>query len=533
MPELTVRALASGLAVGGLLCVANLYMGLKTGIWDSGHVTASILAFALASGRLTRSENNVAQAAATAAGGVPAAAGLLGAIPALELIGRAVPGWGIALWGLTMAVIGILFGATLRKRLLEQEKLPFPTGVATAEVIEALQKGTSDRTRPLMWGGVVGAVVGWFRDGKPAVIPAVLSVPGLSTYGIGVSLSPLLWGVGMVVGLRIALSVLLGSVLGWAVLAPWLVSGPLHVAANRGAIWNWLSWPGTALLVGAALVALLQQAGAFAGALRDLRSASFRLQGVLLGLGAALVTVALGKIVFDLHPLHTALALAVSVLGASVCARAAGLTDLSPLGPVGQATQALYGGLAPGQPAVNIAAGSVVAGDACHGPILLWSLGAGARHGTSPRSQITAAIAGSVLGSLVCAPAYVLLVRAYSLGSARLPAPTGIQWKAMGEVVAQGLSALPPGALSAVAAAAAVGIALAALGRVRWLPSAMAMGIGVLVPVDYAMAFVLGALLVKVFPALREKGAVAGAGLIAGDSLVGIAVALLMSFALL
>ena len=546
-PDFSARALASGLAVGGLLCVANLYMGLKTGIWDSGHVTASVLAFALASGRLTRLENNIAQTAATAAGAVPAAAGLLGAVPALEMLGRAVPGWGIALWGLALAVIGILFGAALRQRLLEEEKLPFPTGVATAEVIEALQAGraaASGRTRPLMWGGVVGAVLGWFRDGKPALIPGAVAIPGsvggvpLATLGIGVSLSPLLWGVGMVVGLRIALSMLLGSVLGWGVLAPWLVSGPLHVAATRGAIWNWLSWPGTALLVGAALVALVQQAGAFAGALRDLRSAAgdrsrWRIQGAVLGLAAGAATILLGKLVFDLHPLYTALALLVSILGASVCARAAGLTDLSPLGPVGQVTQAIYGGLAPGQPSVNIAAGSVVAGDATHAPILLWSLGAGRSLGASPRSQIVAALVGSVLGAIVCAPAYVLLVRAFTLGSPRLPAPTGIQWKAMGEVVAQGLSALPPGALPAVAAAAVIGVILAALGSVRWLPSAMAMGIGILVPVDYSMAFVLGALLVRAVPALRERGPVAGAGLIAGDSLVGIAVALLMSFALL
>ena len=166
-------------------------------------------------------------------------------------------------------------------------------------------------------------------------------------------------------------------------------------------------------------------------------------------------------------------------------------------------------------------------------PILLWSLGAGRALGASARSQIVAALVGSVLGAIVCAPAYVLLVRAFTLGSPRLPAPTGIQWKAMGEVVAQGLSALPPGALPAVAAAAVIGVILAALGSVRWLPSAMAMGIGILVPVDYSMAFVLGAVIVRAVPALRERGPVAGAGLIAGDSLVGIAVALLMSFALL
>src|SRR5437879_1429320 len=195
-PDLTVRALVSGLLVGALLCVANLYMGLKTGIWDSGHITAAILAFALVSGRLTRLETNVAQTAACAAGAVPAAAGLLGAIPALQLLGRRVPGWGIALWGLSLGVLGILFAAALRKRLLEDEQLPFPTGVATAEVIEALHSGGAGartRTRALVRGSAIGALVAWFRDGKPTLIPSSIPFPGrlagvpAASWGIGVS----------------------------------------------------------------------------------------------------------------------------------------------------------------------------------------------------------------------------------------------------------------------------------------------------------------------------------------------------------
>src|SRR5438874_8591216 len=235
-PDFSARALASGLAVGGLLCIANLYMGLKTGIWDSGHITASILAFALASGRLTRLENTVAQTAACAAGAVPAAAGLLGAIPALQLLGHHVPGWGIALWGLSLGVLGILFAAALRKRLLEDEQLPFPTGIATAEVIEALHSGgagAQTRTQALLAGGAIGAVLAWFRDGKPAIVPGSIGFPGtlgsvpLGTLGVGLSISPLLWGIGMVVGPQVALSMLLGSAIAWGGLAPWLVHGRL------------------------------------------------------------------------------------------------------------------------------------------------------------------------------------------------------------------------------------------------------------------------------------------------------------------
>src|SRR5256714_6232036 len=131
-PDLTVRALASGLLVGALVCVANLYMGLKPGIGDSGHTTAAILAFALVSGRLTRLETNVAQTAACAAGAVPAAAGLLGAIPALQLLGPAGPGWGIAAWGLALGVLGILFAGAVRRRLLEEEQVSLPSRVSPA-----------------------------------------------------------------------------------------------------------------------------------------------------------------------------------------------------------------------------------------------------------------------------------------------------------------------------------------------------------------------------------------------------------------
>ena len=551
-PDLTARALLSGLGVGALLCVANLYMGLKTGIWDSGHVTASILAFALASGRLGRLENNVAQTAAVSAGAVPAAAGLLGAVPALALLGRSPPAWGVALWGLALALVGVGFAVALRRRLVEEERLPFPTGVATAEVIEALHAGGGagrGRARALVSGSLLGAVLGWFRDGRPTWIPGVLPMPGslagapAAALGFGISTSPLLIGVGLVVGLRVASSMLLGSLLAWGVLGSWLVRG-LHVAPSQGALFAWLSWPGTALLVGAAAVAIAQQARSLGGALRDLRAVAGggpRGRDVVLALGVCVAIVVLGSIVFDLHPIHTLLALALSVVFATVCARSAGLTDVVPLGPVGQLTQAIFGGMVPGQPALNVAAGSVPAGDATQTTVLLWSFRAGSTLRAPVRPQVLAAIAGCAVGAAVCMPAYQLLIHAYGLGSPTLPIPTGVQWKAMAEVAARGSDALPPGALPAVVCAAALGVLLAALGSTRlgrWLPSAFAVGIGMLVPVNYSAAILLGALALTAGDRLRpgfrrESGPVAGAGLIAGDSVVGLLVALLRSFALL
>ncbi|HYV65241.1 MAG TPA: OPT/YSL family transporter, partial [Myxococcales bacterium] len=380
-------------------------------------------------------------------------------------------------------------------------------------------------------------------------IPESLAVPGrlagvpANLLGIGLTTSPLLWGAGIMIGPRITIGMLSGSVLGWIVLGPWLVRGPLHLATDRGAISDWLSWPATALLVGAALVYLLRQAGLIARAVRDLRSvASERsVTPVLFAACAALGALVVGRIVFHLSAWHTGLALLLSVLGSSICARSAGLADFAPLGTVGQATQAAYGALAAGRPAVNVAAASVVAGVPTETCQLLWSLKSGRLLGAPVRGQAAAALLGCVVGTFLCMPAYGLLLSAYGLASPDLPVPTALQWKAMGEVVAQGLAALPAGALRAAVVAGLSGIVLAVIEESplkRFAPPALAVGIGALLPFDYSLTMFCGAAVVAVSTRLGlgprpAIAAAAAAGLVAGDSVIGIFVALLRSFGLL
>jgi OPT family oligopeptide transporter len=261
--ELTARAVVAGLAVGALLCIANLYTGLQTGLWDSGQITAAVVTFAvgsaLARGRLSRLETNTAQTIAAAAGAMPAAAGLMGAIPALSMLGRDVPAWGLVAWGLALGAIGVLFAVALRRRLIDEEQLPFPTGVATAEVIEALHgdaRVARGRTRTLVVAALLAGAVAWFRQGKPNLIPselvlpfAVLGIPAASLT-LGASTSPLLAGIGIVAGLRVGLSMLFGSLVAWAAIAPVLVNGPLHLPARYAELSAWLTWPGASLLRG-------------------------------------------------------------------------------------------------------------------------------------------------------------------------------------------------------------------------------------------------------------------------------------------
>ncbi len=560
--ELTARALVAGALVGLLLAVVNVYMGLKTGWWDSGSITASILGFALLSFAARRSgvppdarETNVVQTLAASVGAMPAAAGLLGPLPALALMRREPPGWLIGALGLALGALGVAIALALRKRLLEEEDLPFPTGIATAEVIGALHAGGSERRGRTLLGSAAAALAAtWLRDGRPALLPGAFFWPGTvgglpaASLGLGIAASPMMIGAGMLVGVQNGLSVLLGAVLAWALAAPVLVGRGLVAGASYTALAAWLMWPAVGLMLGAAAVALAGQAGTVAASLRDLGAARRGAGGadagrrdrhrLLLLAGLAAVAVLwLGWRGFGLHPLVGALALALSLPLASVCARAAGRTDFSPVGDMGQLTQAVVGTLTVAGPAATIAAGAIVSGEAAQTGVSLWSLRAGSRLGASPRRQARAMLLGVAVGSLAAIPSYLLLSRAYGIGTAAFPAPVAARFKALAEVLAGGAAAMPEGAGWVAAAAFALGVLLEAGGRTRmarWLPSAGAMGVGVIAPAHYAFAICLGALLAAAWRKARPgpagvHAAPAGAGLIAGESVMGLLVALLVA----
>jgi uncharacterized oligopeptide transporter (OPT) family protein len=150
------------------------------------------------------------------------------------------------------------------------------------------------------------------------------------------------------------------------------------------------------------------------------------------------------------------------------------------------------------------------------------------------------AIAGAIAGALVAAPAYLLLVRVHGIASPRLPMPSALQWNAVAQIVARGTAALPPGALGAVLAAAVAGAMLALLESTpvrRWIPSPFALGVGVLVPVHVAAAIACGGLVAfaasRWRPIASERVSVAAAGLIAGESFVGMIATLLLSLGML
>ncbi|WP_141620662.1 OPT family oligopeptide transporter [Myxococcus sp. AB036A] len=559
--ELTTRALGMGLLIGGLLAITNVYMGLKTGWWESGSVTAAVLGFsALASVSRRRGvpytplENNLTQTAAAAVGAMPAAAGLLGALPALTLLGTSVPGWGVAVWSVALGVLGVLAAHLLRRRLVAQEALPFPTGIATAELITAMHASTGDtvragRGRLLAGAGVAAVAVTAARDafkwlpGMTALPGTLAGLPAASlTWGVG--WSPMLLAIGMMTGPRLGLSMLAGAVVAWGVLAPGLAGAGVLADTRYETLSAWLTWPGVGLMVGSALAALLAQARDFLSAARDVsslgRGAAVPSWALGAGLAACVLAVVVGSALFGLSVPYMLLALVLVLPLCAVCARGAGQVDVSPVTQMGQVTQVIFGALLPGAMAPNVAAGAVVSGAAAQTGVSMWSLKAGHLLGASARHQLAAQLVGVLAGSVVGVPVYLLLSRTHGLGSEALPAPFAHQFRAVAEVAVRGLDGLPPHAALAACVAVGVGALLTFVSRgraARWLPLPVALGIGFILPAYYAVTLCLGALGLAAarwrWPQAADRDtSTLAAGAIAGESLAGVLIAALMAFGL-
>jgi uncharacterized oligopeptide transporter (OPT) family protein len=564
--ELSARALVAGGLIGSMLAITNVYMGLKTGFWESGCVLSTLLAYGGMSAVAARRgappsalETNLSQTVAVSVGAMPASAGLLGAVPALALLGTAQPpGWAVALWGVGLGTLGVLFAFSLRRRLLEDEALPFPTGAATAELISTLHSTGSAyaaRARGLWASGLASLLLTWLRDARGLVpgaslLPGSLRVGGLGADSLllGVGWSPMLLGIGMLVGPRVGLSILLGAGVAWAGLAPWLVR-ERGVGADPDALSSWLLWPGVGLMVGTAATSLASQVRALPAVLADLRGLGRQGTGWESRSGrwvaravppVILLTGLMGWFAFQMNPLFFLLALVLAFPLCAVCARATGQSDIAPISPVGQLAQGGFGVVAPGQPGLNVAAGAVVSGAASHTSGSLWSLQAGRLLGANASRQLLVQLSGLLLGAAVAVPTYHLLVSVHGLGVEALPAPTGQQFKAVAELTARGLEGLPPSSTLATGVAFALGVVLSAAARgrlARVVPSAAAMSIGFFVPAYYAVTLCLGALLAagvgRLRPSAMQTTQAAGAGAIVGESLLSVLLSALVAYGLM
>ncbi|HKQ70558.1 MAG TPA: OPT family oligopeptide transporter [Polyangiaceae bacterium] len=582
VPQLTLRSVITGMGLGGVMALSNLYVGFKTG-WSLGvTITACILAYAIFSGlsvvvprlrekEFTILENNMMSSVASAAGYMSSI--FVSAVPALYLATQHTLGWlELSLWAGAVSFLGVFMAIPMKRQQINVEQLPFPSGIATAETLTAMHSRDGDAQQKawaLSLSAGVGALVAWFREAHakwmPFNLPSNPIMPAWTIAGqpfsrltLGFEPSLIMIGAGAIMGIRAGVSLLISALVCYAVVGPSVLNhGWVDLAFYRQ---RWALWPGVGLLVASGLTSfswrwrtivrafaslgklLAGQSGEENDPLKDVEAPqSWFLWG---SLASGTACVLLGAIYFEISWWMGVLAVVSTFFLALVASRATGETDITPTGAMGKITQLVYGVLAPANTTTNLMTASITSGAAIHAADLLTDLKSGYLLGANPRKQLIAQLWGVVAGTLFVVPAYLLLIKPEDIGSDQWPAPAAQIWAGVAKVLASGLGALPAGAREGGLIGGVAGIALATVEELvpadkkKFTLSAAAVGIAWVVPAWNSISMFLGALIAWIYlradKSKAERYSMATAsGLIAGESLVAVLIAALVALKVL
>jgi putative OPT family oligopeptide transporter len=558
--QFTLRAILAGCMIGGVVSAMNIYFGLRTGWGFGGSIIAAILSYSLFQVLKPKKafsvlETNIAQTSGSAAGSMSSAAGLVSAIPAMGMLGYELSVLELLCWALSIAYLGVFFAIPLRKQMVVVEKLRFPTGTATAETIVAIfAKGEEAlrKSKMLLLMAVIAGVhtlIAFFWS--PASMPGLIKAIGLTTmaaWGFKILISPMMFGAGILIGPRVGVSLFLGAILSWGILGPWAqemgwVSDKImdYKTGARG----WILWPGVALMVTDALMSLVLSYKSILNTFKKVETSTvveddsqkIPTKWIFIGLGlASLLTVIFAKMLFDIHPVLTIIAICLSAVLSLIATRSTGETDINPIGGMGKVTQMVYGVLSPGSIPTNLMAAAITGSGASQAADMMQDLKTGYMLGANPFKQFKAQLIGITVGIFFAIPIYKLFDSAYEIGQGEIPAPAAHAWRAMAEVLSKGIETMPQNALHAVIGAIIFGIILSLLKKVgpvkKYLPSGLAMGIAFIVPAYYSVAMFIGSLFLVFWkrknPSNCEAlGFAVASGLVAGEGLMGIVTAVL------
>jgi putative OPT family oligopeptide transporter len=542
-------------------------------------------------------ENNCMQSTASAAGYSTGAtiATAFGALLLLDPEHRHSPWLVVASFTLVTGAMGVWLAIPMKRQMINQEQLPFPSGIAAATTLRSLYSRSGEalaKAYALIAGLATGVIVGvlntaedqfvalgnffkFMRDRAfnvhlPEQVPenGFRMLAGKPMIGFGFEPSVLLISAGMIVGLRVSLSMLAASALLYYVMAPWLygmdaanAGVPGYLAsiptAGGGAFFhprNWALWGGTSLMVFASLAALglqwktvarsftLLRRGPEAGAAEgdiESRMAAIEVPNAwfLLGLVPIAIAMVLVQIIaFQIVWWAGLIAVGMSFVLSMVACRATGETDTTPVGAMGKVMQLLFAVISPGNVTHNLMSAGTAANSASSSADLLTDLKSGYLLGANPRKQFIAQFVGIFFGTLAIVPAWYLMIPD-AAALEKYPLPATQTWVAVARVLSTGIATLPMSARWAILIGALVGILLPVLEKQfprarRWMPSAMGLGLGWVEYYSNALSFVIGALIAWIWaiykPAnqLRYNIPIAS-GLVAGESLIKALLAML------
>lgn len=260
--EITARGIILGVLITLIFTAAQVYLGLKVGLTFATSIPAAVISMAILSAfkDATIQENNIVQTIASAAGTL---ASVIFVLPGLLMIGwwAKVPFWPTFGCCAIGGILGVMYTMPLRRALVSQSDLPYPEGVAAAEVLKV---GTQSRSgaqegkaglMAVIWGSLASAAFAAFAAMK--LMAAEVSIyfrTGAGATGIGASSSLALLGAGHLMGVTVGISFLVGLIIAWGVLVPLLTAGGPPDAAMSAADFALSVWSQKVRLIGAGVI---------------------------------------------------------------------------------------------------------------------------------------------------------------------------------------------------------------------------------------------------------------------------------------
>ena len=267
--ELTLRGLVLGVLLTTVFTAANVYLGLKVGLTFASSIPAAVISMALLSMVRDSSilENNIVQTVASAAGTLSA---IIFVLPGLVIVGwwSGFPFWTSSLICVAGGILGVLFTIPLRRALVTTSDLPYPEGVAAAEVLK-VGSGTRGETKDdageareglmaVIYGSVASAGLAIFSSTRIAAgaITGFFRVGATAGSGYDVAFSLALLGAGHLVGLSVGMAMLTGLLISWAGAVPILTSLQPAAAGADFAAHTEFIWRHQVRFIGAGTIAI-------------------------------------------------------------------------------------------------------------------------------------------------------------------------------------------------------------------------------------------------------------------------------------
>ncbi|SEK17925.1 putative oligopeptide transporter, OPT family [Pseudobutyrivibrio ruminis] len=564
-PEMTPTSIIMGLLLAVIFGAANAYLGLRVGMTVSASIPAAVISMAVIRVILKKDsilESNMVQTIGSA--GESLAAGAIFTMPALFLWAKEgvmetpslVTITVIALFG---GLLGVFFMVPLRSALIVQEHgvLPYPEGTACAEVLLAGEEGGSS-AKSVFIGMGIGAVVKLLVDGFYAIQGVVtLKLDALKTE-LSAEVYPALVSVGYICGARISAYMFAGGVIGWFVLIPAIVTfggdivmypasvsvAELYATGGASAIWaSYIKYIGAGAVASAGIISLIKTlpliVKTFMDSIKSIKNA-----GATTNERTALdmdIRFVLGAIVVLIIAIWLVPAVPVSLLGAiiivvfgfffsAVSSRMVGLVGSSN-NPVSGMTIAtiliaticlkVAGDTGAHGMQGAIAIGSIICIAACMAGDTSQDLKTGYILGATPKKQQIGEIMGTIAAALAIGGVMILLNSAYGFGTDALAAPQATMMKMIIEGVMNGNL---PWALIFIGAFISIAVEILGIG-------ALPVAIGLYLPLELSSTIMLGGL-VRLFTDKKRaaknengKGILFCSGLIAGEGIVGVLLA--------